>query len=80
MFFKLPFRAFTSKPVKWRFKLWELADMTGYTMDFNIYTGKSDLGLFYDVVVEPNTWCLQFSGYEDNFYFSPTRAVKLAKL
>ena len=26
-------------------------------MDFNIYTGKSDLGLFYDVVMEPNTWC-----------------------
>jgi len=29
-----------NKPVKWGFKLWVLADMSGYTIDFNIYTGN----------------------------------------
>ena len=43
-----------NKPTKWGFKLWVLADMTGYTVDFDIYTGKlteeSESGLAYDVV------------------------------
>ena len=30
-----------NKPTKWGFKQWVLADMTGYTVDFDIYTGKS---------------------------------------
>ena len=51
--------------------------MTGYTVDFNIYTGKttekSDSGLSYDVVMQlvPP---LAFQGYElycDNYYSSP---------
>ena len=30
-----------NKPSKWGFKLWVLADMTGYTVDFDMCTGKS---------------------------------------
>ena len=29
------------KPVKWGFKFWVIADPSGYTVDFNLYTGKS---------------------------------------
>ena len=70
-----------NKPVKWGFKLWILADMSGYTMDFNIYTGKSvdrsDLGLSYDVV----PYCFQgYEVYVDNFYSSPTLFDSLLKL
>lgn len=67
-----------NKPTKWGFKLWVLADMTGYTVDFKIYTGKttekSDSGLSYDVamqLVPP----LALQGYElycDNYYSSPS--------
>jgi len=65
------------------FKLWVLADMTGYTVDFDIYTGKSteESGLSYDVVtklVQP----LAFQGYElyvDNFYSSPDLFIDLRK-
>ena len=74
-----------NKPTKWGFKLWVLADMTGYTVDFDIYTGKSteksESGLGYDVVmrlVQP----LTFQGYElyvDNFYSSPDLFVDLRK-
>ena len=65
------------KPIKWGFKLWVVADTTGYTIDFNIYTGKresTEHGLASQVVmtlVEP----FMFQGYEvftDNFYTSPT--------
>ena len=66
------------KPTKWGFKLWVVADTSGYTVDFNIYTGKaeecSEYGLTHDVVmklVEP--FC--FQGYQvfvDNYYSSPT--------
>ena len=65
------------KPTKWGFKLWVLADMTGCTVDFDIYTGrtteKSDTGLRHDFamqLVPP----LAYQGYElhcDNFYSSP---------
>ncbi|XP_050922039.1 piggyBac transposable element-derived protein 4 [Lates calcarifer] len=45
-----------AKPTKWGFKLFVLADVrNGYTVDFSIYTGKSDVssqhGLAYDVVM-----------------------------
>jgi len=41
-----------NKPVKWVFKLWVLADTTGYTVDFNIYTrkGGAEQGLTFKVV------------------------------
>ena len=29
-----------NKPVKWGFKLWVIANPSGYTLDFNVYTGK----------------------------------------
>jgi len=74
-----------NKPTKWGFKLWVLADMTGYTVDFDIYTGKSteksESGLSYDVVmklVQP----LAFQGYElyvDNFHSNPDLFVDLHK-
>ena len=66
-----------NKPTKWGFKLWVLADMTRYTVDFDIYTGrtteKSDSGLSHDVVMQlvPP---LAYQGYElycDNFYSRP---------
>ena len=57
--------------------MWVVADMSGYTIDFNVYTGNSeqysDYDLSHDVVMkllEP-FW---FQGYElfvDNFYSSP---------
>ena len=65
-----------NKPIKWGFKLWVLADTTGYTVDFIIYTGKdesTEQGLTFTVVtdlLEP----FHFRGYElytDNFYSSP---------
>ena len=67
-----------NKPTKWGFKYWVLADITGYTVDFDLYLGRatqsSGKGLSYDVVrhlVQP----FLFQGYElycDNFYTSPT--------
>ena len=66
-----------NKPTKWGFKVWVLANNTGYTVDFDLYVGKetqiSNKGLSYDVMklVQP----LLFQGYElyiDNFYTSPT--------
>ena len=52
--------------------------MTGYTVDFNIYTGrmttKSDSELGHDVVMQLVT-SLAYQGYElycDNFYSSST--------
>ena len=51
--------------------------MSGYTIDFNIYTGKSsehtDHGLSHDVVMEL-VQPFAFQGYQvyvDNFYSSP---------
>jgi hypothetical protein len=67
-----------NKPTKWGFKLWVLADMTGYTVDFNIYTGnseeRSESGLSHDVVVRLIDPLLAFQGYQlyiNNFYSSP---------
>ena len=66
-----------NKPVKWGFKFWVIADMTGYILNFNVYTGRSadrmDYGLSHDVVMEL-TQPLVFQGYKvylDNFYSSP---------
>ena len=74
------------KPTKWGFKLWVVADMSGYTVDFNIYTGKaeqsSEYGLTYDVVmklVQP----FHFQGYQvfvDNYYSSPTLFLNLLEV
>ena len=66
-----------NKPVKWGFKVWVIADPSGYTLDFDVYTGKDgngkgDHGVAYGVVmklVAP----LFFQGYHlyiDNFYTS----------
>lgn len=75
-----------NKPTKWGFKLWVLADMTGYTVDFNIYTGKStdksDSGLAHDVVMQLVPPFV-FQGYQlycDNFYSSPVLFEDLHQL
>ena len=66
-----------NKPVKWGFKLWVLADTSGYTIDFNVYTGKeqsTDHGLTFKVVVdliEP-FWFQGYEVYTDNYYSSPS--------
>ena len=74
-----------NKPTKSGFKLWVVADPSGYTIDFNIYTGKSDRGekgLSHHVVlelVEP----FEFQAYEvycDNFYSSPALFADLFDL
>ena len=68
-----------TKPTKWVFKYWILADPTGYTCDFNVYCGRhrtaplSEHGLSYDVVMEL-VRPIQFQGYSlfvNNFYTSP---------
>ena len=47
-----------NKPTKWGFKFWVLADLTGFTSDFNLYCGRhrntqiSENGMSYDVVME----------------------------
>ena len=47
-----------SKPTKWGFKYWIIADPTGYTVDFDVYGGsrqfpeRSDTGLVYNVVMK----------------------------
>ena len=68
-----------NKPTKWGFKYWVLADITGFTCDFNLYCGQrrgspiSDNGLAFDVVTEL-LGSFQFQGYSvffDNLYTSP---------
>lgn len=45
-----------NKPTKWEFKLWVIVDPSGYTLDFNINTGKTsnvtNHGLSTLVVIE----------------------------
>ena len=49
------FKQYRNKPTKWGFKLWVLANVTRYTVDFDIYIGssteKSDSGLSHNVVM-----------------------------
>ena len=68
-----------NKPTKWGFKFWVLSDVTGYTVDFNLYCGRRDViqrsenGLAYDVVLELMK-PFYHQGYQlfvDNFYTSP---------
>ena len=68
------------KPIKWGFKYWVVADLTGYTLDFDLYCGRrrispiSENGLTHDVVMDL-TESFQFQGYFvffDYFYTSPT--------
>ena len=66
-----------NKPTKWGMKYWVVADVTGYTLDFDLYVGKdaeySTKGLSYDVVMKL-VQRFGFQGYEvyfDNFYTSP---------
>ena len=65
-----------NKPVKWGFKYWVVADTTGYTVDFDLYTGKqadrSEFGLSYDVMNLSRPFSFQgYRLYVDNFYSSP---------
>ena len=68
-----------NKPTKWGFKYWVLADITGFTCNFNLYCGRqrgraiSDNGLAFDVVMELLE-SFQYQGYSvffDNLYTSP---------
>ena len=82
---KARFHLILNKPIKWGFKLWVISDPTGYTLDFNVYTGKSDnhgeYGLAYDVVKEliaPYVFQRYFVSF-DNFYTSPILLEDLLK-
>lgn len=66
-----------NKPVKWGFKYWVIGDTTGYTVNFDLYTGRetdrSEFGLGYDAVINLSR-PFSFQGYRlyvDNFYASP---------
>ena len=66
-----------NKPVKWGFKLWVISDPTEFTLDFNMYTGKSENhsqhGLAFGVVQELLITLYIFQRYFlffDNFYSS----------
>ncbi len=67
-----------NKPTKWGIKLFVLCDSNGYTVDFNIYTGKSRVvsgkGLSFDAVMSLVRKEFFGSGYHiycDNLYTSP---------
>lgn len=72
-----------NKPCKWGFKYWVIADPSGYTVDFELYTEqKGENGLAYDVVM---TLCqnFKFQGYSlyvDNFYTGVALFENLAKI
>ena len=75
-----------NKPTKWGFKVWVVADTSGYTIDYNIYTGKaeehSEHGLAHDVVmklVEPFAF-QEYEVFVDNFYSSPALFQNLLEL
>ncbi|XP_028419488.1 piggyBac transposable element-derived protein 4-like [Perca flavescens] len=77
-----------AKPIKWGFKLFVLADSSnGYTWDFAVYTGKSQLasgiGLAYDSVMSLMKTAYLGSGfhlYVDHFYTSPKLFKELLSL
>uniref|UniRef100_A0A8C6WGX3 PiggyBac transposable element-derived protein domain-containing protein n=1 Tax=Neogobius melanostomus TaxID=47308 RepID=A0A8C6WGX3_9GOBI len=67
-----------NKPTKWGFKLFVLADSSGYTSNFFVYDGKvgeaSGNGQSYDVVMRLLNSTQLGSGYKlyvDNYYTSP---------
>lgn len=71
IFFKQYMKA---KLSKWGIKLFVMADVNGYTVDFKIYTGKSKFqsgkGMSFDVVTSLVNWDYIGSGYViyyDNF-------------
>ena len=75
------------KPTKWGMKLWVVADaVTGYTYDFEVYTGKtrsgpSKLGLGYDVCMRLMKSLFR-QGYKlfiDNYYSSVQLIIDLLK-
>ena len=67
--------------------MWVITDISGYTFDFSIYTGKSstnspEQGVSFDVVMELAA-PFQFQGYKlfkDNFYSSPNLFDALLKV
>lgn len=74
------------KPTKWGIKLFVLADSSnGYTINFNVYIGKSHThtvhGLSYDAVmdlIQPSYLGTGYHIYMDNFYTSPQLFRELA--
>lgn len=73
-----------AKPTKWGIKVWALCEsQTGYTLDFDVYTGKKDgareLGLGFLVVrdlMRPY-WGRWHKVYFDNFFSSSKLFVNL---
>jgi len=62
-----------NKPTKWGFKLWAIADPSGYTLDFlgKEREDKQEHGLTYDVMKLIGPLCFQgYHHYIDNFYTS----------
>uniref|UniRef100_A0A087X5I5 Zgc:162611 n=1 Tax=Poecilia formosa TaxID=48698 RepID=A0A087X5I5_POEFO len=76
------------KPTKWGVKIFVLAESaSGYTIAFNIYTGKTQTqsvhGLAYDVVKDLVQTSFLGTGYHiymDNFYSSPKLFMDLARM
>ena len=74
------------KPTKWGMKLFVLSESSsGYTLRFQIYTGKtnaaSEYWLSYDVVmqlIQPSCLGTGYHIYMDNFYRSPKLFIDLA--
>ena len=75
-----------NKPCKWGFKYWVVADTSGYTVDFDLYTGKMEQkgenGLAYHVVMQlcQNFKFQGYSLYVDNFYSGVALFEDLAKI
>uniref|UniRef100_A0A672FCW1 PiggyBac transposable element-derived protein domain-containing protein n=1 Tax=Salarias fasciatus TaxID=181472 RepID=A0A672FCW1_SALFA len=74
------------KPTKWGLKFFVLADNNGYTVDFQLYSGKSkpsEKGLSFDVVASLVSRAYLGAGYIvycDNFYTSPLLFRHLGQL
>lgn len=75
----------SNKPTKWGLKFFVLADVNVYTIDFKLYTGKSEVasgnGLSFDVVTSLINKYYLGSGYviyRDSFYTNPSSSITLA--